>query len=248
MKVKEVAELTGVSVRTLHHYDEIGLLKPEEVTESGYRIYSAANLETLQQILFFRELGFSLGKIKEIITDPDYDRNEALALQRRMLVDRRGQLDRMIEVIDQTIRHYKGEIHMSDKEKFAGFDFTKGNPYEKEARQRWGDEAVNRSNAQLGAMSKEEQEKLGQEMNAIYFKLADLRQLPPESEEAQAAIKLWWEYLNRMGSYSPEAFKNLGQMYVDDERFTKNIDKFGEGLALFMRDAMAVFADRAAAE
>ncbi|RAU92376.1 MerR family transcriptional regulator [Paenibacillus sp. YN15] len=248
MKVKEVAELTGVSVRTLHHYDEIGLLKPEEVTESGYRIYSAANLETLQQILFFRELGFSLGKIKEIITDLDYDRNEALALQRRMLVDRRGQLDRMIEVIDQTIRHYKGEIHMSDKEKFAGFDFTKGNLYEKEARQRWGDEAVNRSNAQLGAMSKEEQEKLGQEMNDIYFKLADLRQLPPESEEAQAAIKLWWEYLNRMGSYSYEAFKNLGQMYVDDERFTKNIDKFGEGLALFMRDAMAVFADRAAAE
>lgn len=248
MKVKEVAELTGVSVRTLHHYDEIGLLKPEEVTESGYRIYSAVNLETLQQILFFRELGFSLGKIKEIITDPDYDRNEALALQRRMLVDRRGQLDRMIEVIDQTIRHYKGEIHMSDKEKFAGFDFTKGNLYEKEARQRWGDEAVNRSNAQLGAMSKEEQEKLGQEMNAIYFKLADLRHLSPESEEAQAAIKLWWEYLNRMGSYSYEAFKNLGQMYVDDERFTKNIDKFGEGLALFMRDAMAVFADRAAAE
>ncbi|MNC06215.1 HTH-type transcriptional activator mta [compost metagenome] len=98
------------------------------------------------------------------------------------------------------------------------------------------------------AISKEEQEKLGQEMNGIYFKLADLRHLPPESDEAQAAIKLWWEYLNRMGSYSPEAFKGLGQMYVDDERFTKNIDKFGEGLAVFMRDAMAVFADRVPAE
>lgn len=248
MKVKEVAELTGVSVRTLHHYDEIGLLKPEEVTDSGYRIYSGANLETLQQILFLRELGFSLGKIKEIITDPEYDRNEALALQRRMLVDKRGQLDRMIAVIDQTIRHNKGEIHMTDKEKFAGFDFTQGNAYEKEARQRWGDKAVDSSNAQWKGLSKEDQEKLGQEMNDIYFKLASLRHLSPESGEAQAAIKLWWEYLNRMGSYSPEVFKNLGQMYVDDERFTKNIDKFGEGLALFMRDAMAVYADRAAAE
>lgn len=248
MKVKEVAELTGVSVRTLHHYDEIGLLKPEEKTDSGYRNYSGANLETLQQILFFRELGFSLTKIREIITDPDYDRTEALALQRRMLVDRRGQLDRMIAVIDQTIRHHKGEIHMTDKEKFAGFDFTKGNPYEQEARQRWGDKAVDSSNARLGAMSKEEQERLGQEMNEIYFKLADLRHLSPESEEAQAAIKLWWEYLNRMGNYSPEAFKGLGEMYVCDERFTKNIDKFGEGLAVFMRDAMAVFTDRMAAE
>jgi DNA-binding transcriptional MerR regulator len=248
MKVKEVAELTGVSVRTLHHYDEIGLLKPEEVTESGYRIYSAANLETLQQILFFRELGFSLMKIKEIVTDPDYDRNEALAFQRRMLVDKRGQLDRMIAVIDQTIRHHKGEIHMTDKEKFAGFDFTQGNPYEAEARQRWGDKAVDGSKGPWSAVSKEEQEKLGQEMNGIYFKLADLRHLSPESDEAQNAIKLWWEYLNRMGSYSPEAFKGLGLMYVNEERFTKNIDKFGEGLALFMRDAMAVFADRAAAE
>lgn len=243
MKVKEVAELTGVSVRTLHHYDEIGLLKPETVTESGYRIYSGVNLETLQQILFFRELGFSLGKIKEIISDPRYDRNEALALQRRMLVDRRGQLDRMISVIDQTIQHYKGEIHMTDKEKFAGFDFTKGNPYEKEARQRWGDKAVDHSNARLASMSKEGQEQLGREMNEIYFKLAALRHLSPESAEAQAAIKEWWDYLGRMGTYTPEGFKYLGQMYVDDERFTKNIDQFGEGLALFMRDAMAVFAD-----
>lgn len=244
MKVKEVADLTGVSVRTLHHYDEIGLLTPDTVTEAGYRLYSDANLETLQQILFFRELDFPLKKIKEIITSPEYDRSEALELQRRMLLDRREQLNRMIATISQTIRYYKGEIAMTNKEKFAGFDFTKGNPYEQEARQRWGDEAVDRSNAKVGAMSGQEQRELGEEMNGIYFRLAAVRKLSPESAEAQAAIKEWCDFLGRMGDYSPEAFRNLGQMYVADERFTKNIDQFGEGLAVFMRDAMAIYVDR----
>jgi DNA-binding transcriptional MerR regulator len=193
--------------------------------------------------LFFRELGFPLKKIKEIIRDPSYDRQEALALQRKWLLEERRRLDRMIAVIDKTIRHMKGEIKMSNKEKFEGFDFSR-NPYEEEARKRWGDKAVNASNRKLGSMTKEEQQQLGEEMNAIYRKLADLRGGSPESEEAQAAIKEWYDLLNRMGTYSLEAFKGLGQLYVDDERFTKNIDQFGEGLAAFMRDAMAAFADR----
>jgi DNA-binding transcriptional MerR regulator len=243
MKIKEVAELTGISVRTLHYYDEIGLLTPETAPASGYRLYSDQDLELLQQILFFRELGFPLKKIKEIIRDPSYDRQEALALQRKLLLEERRRLDRMIAVIDKTIRHMKGEIKMSNKEKFEGFDFSR-NPYEEEARKRWGDKAVNESNRKLGSMTKEEQQQLGEEMNAIYRKLADLRGGSPESEEAQAAIKEWYDLLNRMGTYSLEAFKGLGQMYVDDKRFTKNIDQFGEGLAVFMRDAMAVFADR----
>lgn len=244
MKVKEVARLTGVSVRTLHHYDEIGLLSPDTVTESGYRLYSDANLETLQQILFFRELDFPLRKIREMMAAPGYDRMEALALQRRMLLERRGQLDRMIGVLDQTIKHYKGEIHMTREEKFKGFDFTKGNLYEGEARKRWGDQAVDRYNEALGAMDQEEKETLGETMNAVYVNLAAVRHLPPSSTEAQEAIRQWYVLLNRLGSYSPEAFKALGQMYVDDERFTANIDRFGEGLSLFMREAMAIYANR----
>lgn len=244
MKVKEVARLTGVSVRTLHHYDEIGLLSPDTVTESGYRLYSDANLETLQQILFFRELDFPLRKIREMMAAPGYDRMEALALQRRMLLERRGQLDRMIGVLDQTIKHYKGEIHMTREEKFKGFDFTKGNLYEEEARERWGDQAVDRYNEALGAMDREEKETLGETMNSVYVNLAAVRHLPPSSTEAQEAIRQWYVLLNRMGSYSPEAFRALGQMYVDDERFTANIDRFGEGLSLFMREAMAIYANR----
>lgn len=245
MKVKEVADLVGISVRTLHHYDEIGLLTPDQTTESGYRLYSDENLEILQQILFFRELGFPLKKIKEILHSPAFDRNDALMLHHKMLLDKRKQLDQLIDTVEKSIQHAKGVIQMSNKEKFTGFDFSH-NPYEQEARERWGDAAVDRSNAELGKMTKEEQAAMGEKMNAIYRRLAELRHLSPETDEAQSAIKEWYDFLNgNFGQhYSLEAFKGLGQMYVDDERFTKNIDQFGEGLALFMRDCMAIYADR----
>lgn len=242
MRVKEVADLVGISVRTLHYYDEIGLLIPVETTESGYRVYSDGNLETLQQILFFKELGFPLEKIKEIINSPSFDRQKALEAQRKMLLERRGRLDKMIGTIEKTIQHSKGEIKMTNKEKFEGFDFSH-NPYEKEARKLWGDSAVDKSNAKIAKMSTTEKKEFEEKFSAIYKNLASLRHLPADSREAQAAIKEWYVLLNEMGDYSLEAFRNLGQMYVDDARFTKNIDKFGQGLSKFMRDAMAVYAD-----
>lgn len=243
MKIKEVANLVGISVRTLHHYDDIGLLTPDKITESGYRIYSQENLETLQQILFFKELGFPLKRIKEIIYDPSFDRLEALEHHQKMMMEKRNRLDQMLRTINKTIQYSKGEINMSNEEKFEGFDFSK-NPYEQEARDRWGDKAVDESNAKINHMSKEEQQRMGQEFDAIYRKLAAIRHESPESDEAQEGIQLWYDYLNKIGNYSLNAFKGLGQMYVDDERFTKNIDKYGEGLAMFMRDAMAVYADK----
>lgn len=145
MKIKEVAQLAGISVSTLQYYDKIGFLKPSEKTESGYRLYTNEDLETLQQILYFKKLDFPLKTIKEIIHSPSYDREAALNIEREMLLNRKEQLDRMIETIDKTLRHMKGEIAMSNKEKFAGFDFSK-NDYEEEVRRRWGDEAVDRSN------------------------------------------------------------------------------------------------------
>ncbi|QKY71065.1 MerR family transcriptional regulator [Lentibacillus sp. CBA3610] len=243
MKVKEVAELAGISVRTLHHYDDIGLLKPEQITDTGYRIYSEKDLERLQQILFFKKLGFPLKKIKDIINSPSFDREEALQIQRNMLLEERSRLDNMIATIDKTIQYTKGEREMSDKEKFAGFDFS-SNPYEQEARERWGDKAVDEVNDKINSMSQDEQKEMGEEFNNIYKDLAAIRYKEPDSDEAQAAIKVWYNYLNRIGDYSLDAFKGLGQMYVDDERFRKNIDKYGNGLAIFMRDAMAVYAER----
>ncbi|MED1738640.1 MerR family transcriptional regulator [Bacillus swezeyi] len=245
MKVKEVADLVGISVRTLHHYDEIGLLTPAEITEAGYRLYSDDDLEKLQQILFFRELDFPLKKIKNILDSPSFDRNEALQMHRKMLLEKRRRLDQMIETIDKTIQFAKGEIEMTNEEKFAGFDFSQ-NPYEEEARERWGDEAVDKSKAHIAAMSEDERKAMEQRYDAIYRKIAAIRKGEPDSEEAQAAIKEWYDFLNTNTGhyYSLEAFKCVGQMYVDDERFTKNIDQYGAGLAKFMCDAMAVFADR----
>jgi len=239
MKVKEVSELTGVSVRTLHHYNDIGLLVPDDLTEAGYRLYSNENLATLQQILFFRELGFALKKIKELLTSPAFDRQEAFELQRKMLIDKRRNLDEMIQTIEKTIRSGKGELEMTNDEKFQGFDFSK-NAYEQEARERWGDKAVDKSNKKAAQFGPE----MGEEMNRIYFRLADIRHMAPESDEAQATIGEWFDLLNKMGNYSLEAFAGLGQMYVDDERFTKNIDQFGEGLAVFMRDAMGRYGEK----
>lgn len=238
MKVKEVADLVGISVRTLHHYDEIGLLIPEETTEAGYRVYSDKNLETLQQILFFKELGFPLKKIKKIIDSPSFDRLEALEIQHDMLLEKKNRLDKMISTIEKTIQHSKGEIQMSKQEKFEGFDFSH-NPYEQEAREKWGDKAVDEANEKANNMTAFDQEKF----NEIFRNLAAHRHLPADSKEAQEEINKWFHLLNKMGNYSLEAFKGLGQMYVDDERFTKNIDEFGEGLAKFMRDAMTVYAD-----
>lgn len=239
MKVKEVSQLTGVSVRTLHHYDDIGLLTPYCTTEAGYRLYSDDNLATLQQILFFRELGFSLKKIKELLTSPQFSRQEAFEMQRKMLLEKRKQLDSMINTIEKTIQHGRGELVMTNEEKFKGFDFGE-NPYEQEARDRWGDKVVDESNKKAAQFGPE----LGEEMNRIYFSLAGIRHMDPSSDEAQAGIGEWFTILNKMGSYSLEAFQGLGEMYVADERFTKNIDKFGEGLAVFMRDAMAVYVEK----
>ncbi|MDN4604804.1 MerR family transcriptional regulator [Paenibacillus sp. F6_3S_P_1C] len=243
MKVKEVAELVGISVRTLHHYDEIGLLIPDEVTSAGYRLYSDANLEMLQQILFFKELDFSLKDIKKIINNPSFDQEEALNMHRHILLEKRQRLDQMIATIDKSVQHVRGEIKMTAKEQFEGFNFSH-NPYEQEARERWGDQSVDQANQKLQNQPPEKQKALSDQMNSIYTRLAAIRHIDPTSDEAQAGISEWYTYLNNMGNYSPEAFKGLGQMYVEDERFTRNIDQFGEGLAVFMRDAMATFADQ----
>lgn len=241
MKVKEVAELVGVSIRTLHHYDQIGLLTPKEITDSGYRLYSEENLETLQQILFFKELGFNLKEIKKIINSSLFNRQEALILQRKMLIEKRKKVDKMIETIDKTIKHMAGEIQMTNEERFEGINVG-FNQFEEEARRRWGNQSIDEINAKLKGMSKDEQNDLSDRWDMIFNKLACLRDQSPESKEVQATIKQWYDFLNEnFSKYSLDAFYGLGQLYINDERFTKNIDQYGEGLAKLMSEAMEVF-------
>lgn len=239
MKVKELADLVGISVRTLHYYDEIGLLSPQKSTDSGYRLYSNDDLEILQQILFFRKLDFRLKEIKQIISSSSFDKQEALIKHKKMLVEKRSQIDKLINTVNKSIKHMEGEIQMTNKEKFEGFDFSH-NPYEQEARDLWGNKAVDESNAKIAGMPKEAQKAVSD----IYLKLASIRNSSPSSKEAQETIGEWFYCLNNhFGNYSLDDFKGLGQVYVDDERFTKNINQFGEGLAKFMCDAMKYYAE-----
>lgn len=244
MQTKELAELTGVSVRTLHHYDKIGLLVPQKDNSNGYRIYSELDINKLQQILFFKALDFPLIKIKQILDDPSFDRSVAFALQRRLLEAKKQHIRTMIETLDQTLKNEKGEITMSNKEKFTGFDFST-NLYEEEAKKNWGGKVLEQSNEAINNMDKHEKLALKEIFETEFRNLAAVRDLDPSSEEAQLAIHHFFQYLNDTHGdiYTLEIFRNLGEMYITDNRFTKNIDQFGDGLALFLKKAMKIYAE-----
>ena len=243
MNPNEVAALTGVSVRTLHHYDAIGLLCPARNGENGYREYAEEDLDLLQQILFFRACGFPLRRIRALLESPAYDRDQALSLQKELLLAEKRRIDAMLQTLERTLNARKEQLPMTAKDKFAGFDFSK-NPYEAEARKRWGDQAVDQSKEALSAKSEDEKHRLEQKMNALFESLAELRHEAPDSGVAQDGMDQMYRFLNDTFGvhYSLEAFAGLGKMYVDDSRFTKNIDRFGEGLAAFLAKAMAVYA------
>lgn len=240
MKINEVARLTGVTVRTLHYYDQIGLLPPSSVTEAGYRIYDKEALETLQQILFFRELRFSLKEIKEILRNPDYDKTEALRKQRSLLIQKREQLDDLIALVDYTI---KGDGNM-DSENFNMTDVEKTKQlYAAEVRKRWGNTpAYRESQEKSGAYDTEKWHMTAGQSSAILKEFAKLRHMKPDSQEAQALVKKWQDYITEnFYTCTNEILAALGAMYTDDERFTENIDQNGAGTAKFMSEAIAVY-------
>src|SRR5438067_1064233 len=185
--VKVVAGMAGVSVRTLHHYDRIGLLPPAATSEAGYRLYSEADLERLQQVLFFRELGFSLHDVKAIVDSPDFDRTEALRAHRRLLVEQRGRLGRLVDLVDRTIASLQKGEPMADKERFAAFDDSKGNEYREEARQRWGHtEAYKESERRAASYTKADWDAIKAESEEIARNLAALADRAPADPEVQA--------------------------------------------------------------
>lgn len=239
-----VSELSGVSVRTLHHYDNIGLLRPSRRTENGYRDYSDRDLDRLQQILLFRACGFSLENIQTLLDSPSFDRKKAFLLQKKMLVHEKERIDAMLATLEKSMQSMKGEISMSSEEKFKGFDFSQ-NPYEEEARRLWGEVTVEKSKARIKSLSKEEKEGVADQMDALFCELSALRAEAPDSEAAQMAMERMFQYFNEnFGNiYTPEMFAGLGKMYVCDSRFVENIDKYGDGLAAFLEKAMSVYAE-----
>ncbi|HOM02351.1 MAG TPA: MerR family transcriptional regulator [Acetivibrio sp.] len=245
--VQKLASLAGISARTLRYYDELGILKPARINSSGYRIYGQKEVDILQQILFYRELGVSLDCIKNIITSSSFDPLSALREHREKLLQKREQLDLLIANVDKTIAAAERRAEMSDKEKFEGFKQKMIDDNEKkygeEIRTKYGDEQVDESYKKFKNMTKEqydEVEKLSLELNETLKKAFATGN--PAGELAQKAADLHRQWLSYFwGSYSKEAHAGLAQMYVEDERFTAYYDKEQPGTAKFLRDAILIY-------
>jgi len=245
--VNKLAKLAGVSPRTLRYYDELGLLSPARISPNGYRIYGQKEIDRLQQILFYRELGVPLEEIRNILASKDFDGLSALQSHLAALLARRKQLDLLIANVKKTIKTTKGEITMNDQEKFEGFlqKLVDDNErqYGEEIRRKYGDESIDRSNAKVLSMSKEqyaELEKLTAELNKTLKEAFE--QGDPAGESAQKACELHKRWLCfYWDGYSKEAHLGVTQMYVDDPRFTAYYDKIAPGCATFLRDAVAIY-------
>lgn len=245
--VQALGRIAGVSNRTLRYYDEIGILKPARINSSGYRIYGQEEVDRLQQILFYRELGVSLDSIKDIITAPSFDGKDALIEHREKLLEKRKQLDVLITNVDKTIALTEGRIKMSNKEKFQGFKRKMIDDNEKkygeEIREKYGKDKVEKSNAKLMNMTQEEYDEVTNLSEQLMKTLAEaFKDGDPASELAQKAADLHKQWLTYYWSeYSKEAHAGLAQMYVDDERFTAYYDKEQPGTAEFLRDAILIY-------
>ncbi|WP_028775936.1 MerR family transcriptional regulator [Shimazuella kribbensis] len=245
--VQKLAQLAGVSGRTLRFYDEIGLLKPARTNSSGYRIYGQAEVDQLQQILFYRELGFPLDKIQDIIHSPLFDTTKALKEHHLLLLDKKSRLDVLIRNVEKSIASQEGRLDMSDKEKFEGFkqklmDDNEAK-YGKEVREKYGDEVVNQSNQKVKNMSQADYEEVTRLEKEVISTLLEAYKIGDSSSTiAQHSVdlhKMWLSYY--WHEYSKEAHMGLAQMYVEDERFKAYYDKHQLGLAEFLRDAVKVY-------
>ena len=245
--VQKLAKLAGVSTRTLRYYDEIGILKPARINSSGYRIYGQNEVNRLQQILFYRELGVNLTDIKQIMTNPAFDESEALKEHREQLLDKRKQIDLLIANVEKTIAQKEGRGIMSDQEKFEGFKKKALEENEKkygnEIREKYGDETVKQSNEKFMNMSKEDHEAVTRLSEELMATLSDaMKTGDPAGELGQKAAELHKQWIMYFWPhYSKEAHAGLAQMYVDDERFTAYYDKQQPGTAEFLRDAIIAY-------
>ncbi len=241
LQIKEFAELTGVSVRTLHYYDEIGLLEPCYVDEqNGYRFYDETSLVRMQEILFYRELDFPLKSIAEILASPNYDKQKALAEQKRLLTLKKDRLERLIAALEQA---EKGEITMSafDNSEYE----TVRQQYENEAKQRFGNtDAYKESQAKTAGYSKDKWNDVLGGLNGVFTEFAECKKCgkSSDSKTAQRLVQKLQDYITANFYHcTNEILAGLGQMYVADERFKKNIDKYGDGTAEFVAEAIKIY-------
>ena len=240
--VKQLSRLAGVSVRTLHYYDEIGLLKPASIGRNNYRYYDEASLLRLQQILFYREIDFDLTQIKQILDDPTFDLVSALQRHRQMLQAKINRLTTLIQTVDATMRHVVGEINMSNTSIFRGFNEAKQKAYEKEAAKLWPD-TVQESVKLWNSYSKDQQQSILAEGDANYAAIAANMDKGPASDEVQALLGRWHQHIRYFYEPSIETLAGLGAMYHDHPDFNATFTAIDPNLPGFLKQAIAHYVD-----
>jgi len=239
--VKKLAELARVSVRTLHYYDQAGIFKPEFRTANRYRHYGENDVIRLQQILFFRELDFSLKEIKQIMSRPDFNVLEALESHRGLLEKRRERLDELLATVDRTVKKLKGETKMSIKDYYKGFSDEQIEKYRREAKERWGEDTLNKSEARVMKMGKGKFTALQAEGGEIFKAIADNMDKGYDSPEVQAQVARWQAWLENFHHYSDEALLGLGRTYSEHPDFAAFYRKIHKDLPEFFTKAIEYY-------
>jgi MerR family transcriptional regulator, thiopeptide resistance regulator len=242
--VQKLAQIAGVTPRTLRHYDAIGLLKPDTIGENGYRYYNEHSVILLQQILLYREMEIPLDDIKQILVQPDFDVISSLEKHRAELTQRITRLHRLIKTIEKTIAHQRGDLEMENKQFFEGFSEAQQEEYEKEAMQKYDPAVVKASNQKWKNYTKEEKQKIFDEGNLVYQAFADAMSYGSESEQAQSAVGKWRAHMGYFWTPNDEQLLGLADLYNQDERFKANYERYEIGLAEFVREAVKIYVDR----
>jgi DNA-binding transcriptional MerR regulator len=242
--VSQLTKMAGVSVRTLHHYDQIGLLKPSGRSEAGYRLYREPDLLRLQQILFFRELDVPLEEVRDILDDPGFDQVAALEQHRQLLQRRMERLVRLLKIIDKTIAKLtEDEMALTDKELYEGFSEEQIERYKREARAMYDPERVAESERRVKKMSRTQWEAVKAEGDAVTRGMAALMGRAPGDPEVQALMARHHAWIESFYSCPAEVFRGLGQLYTSHPEFRATYDRYAPDLADFMAAAMTHYAD-----
>ncbi|MDA3847225.1 MAG: MerR family transcriptional regulator [Vallitaleaceae bacterium] len=245
--INKVATLAGITVRTLHYYDEIGLLVPKVMNDNQYRIYSKEDIKTLQDILFFKELGFKLSDIKGILGTDGYNRLDVLKQHKKVIGMKMSHLKGIMETLESTINEEEGGIAMNDIERFEAFNMeaieAHNKQFAKEIKEKYGQsDAYAESQQKTKQYDAKDWGRINDESLVIYKAFHELKNLNPNHVLLQEQVAKWQNYITRnFYTCTKPILSGLADMYIEDERFKENIDKNGEGIAGVMHDAIKVY-------
>jgi DNA-binding transcriptional MerR regulator len=242
--VKQLSKLAGVSVRTLHYYDEIELLKPDAIRTNGYREYGDEAVLKLQQIMFYRELDLSLEEIKAVVSRPDFDAVAALEKHRISLQGQARRLERLIRTVENTILYMKGVKEMSQKQLFEAFSEDEQEKYAREAEKIYDPAIVKESNRKFKSVSAAEKQHIFDEGNQIYADMVAVITNGADSPEVQAIVERWRRHMDHFWTPNQQQLMGLAELYNSDPRFKANFDKIDPRLAEFMREAVRIYVKR----